>query len=101
MFDFENENNNKGDIFENYDLEMKEINNLYNECQILYIENENIKKKENDIYIIYIMFNVVVYMLIVGSYIKNTLNHNYLNTLFSKQININTYNSVDSVDSLD
>ena len=90
MFDFF-ENNEKDDFFDNYDIEMeemKEIDKLYYECENLYNENENIKQKENDIYMIYIMFSVVSYMLIIGSNIKECLKKNYINTLFPKPIEI-------------
>ena len=50
MFDiFKNSKND--DFFESCDIEMKEINELYNECENLYNENVIIKQKENDIYI--------------------------------------------------
>lgn len=87
MFDFF-ENNKNDDFFENYDIEMKEINELYNECENLHNENEIIKQKENDIYMIYIMFNVIIYMLIIGSNIKECLKNYYINTLFPKPIKI-------------
>ena len=92
MFDFENEKNNYNDddddFFNNYDVEMKEIDDLYNECETLYNENKIKKEKENDIYMVYIMFSVVSYMLIIGSCIKDTLKHYYINTLFPKPIEI-------------
>lgn len=87
MFDF-CENNKNDDFFESCDIEMEEINHLYNECENLYIENEIIKEKENDIYMVYIMFSVVSYMLIIGSNIKECLKKNYINILFPKPIEI-------------
>lgn len=87
MFDFF-ENNKNDYFFENYDIEMKEINELYNECENLHNENEIRKQKENDIYMIYIMFNVIIYMLIIGSNIKECLKIYYITTLFPKSIEI-------------
>ena len=49
------------------------IDNLYEECEKLYYENEINKQKDKDIYTFYMMFNVVIYMLIIGSNIKQCL----------------------------
>ena len=92
MFDFlENYN-----FFDSCDIEMKEINDLYNECEKLQKENEIIKEKENDIYIIYVMFSIVSYMIIIGSNINKCFKKNYINILFPKQIEI----SIDNQDNV-
>ena len=99
MFDFfENETNDN--FFESCDIEMKEIDYLYNECEKLQNDHEIIKQKENDIYIIYVMFSVVLYMLLIGSNIKSCLKKNYIETLFPKPIEI-YIDKLDNVNMLD
>tara|TARA_B110001469_G_C9303578_1_gene164819 strand:- start:13 stop:312 length:300 start_codon:yes stop_codon:yes gene_type:complete len=99
MFDFF-ENDKNDDFFESCDIEMKEINELYNKCENLHNENEIIKKKENDIYMVYIMFNVVIYMLIIGSNMKEYLKIYYIEKMFPKQqeIYIDKFYNVNMLD---
>jgi len=99
MFDFF-ENDKNDDFFESCDIEMKEINDLYNKCENLHNENEIIKKKENDIYMVYIMFNVVIYMLIIGSNMKEYLKIYYIEKMFPKQqeIYIDKFYNVNMLD---
>jgi len=99
MFDFF-QNDNNDDFFESCDIEMKEINELYNKCENLHNENEIIKKKENDMYMVYIMFNVVIYMLIIGSNMKEYLKIYYIEKMFPKQqeIYIDKFYNVNMLD---
>ena len=84
MFDIL-ENNKDDNFFNKCDIEMEEIDNLYEECEKLYYENEINKQKDKDIYTFYMMFNVVIYMLIIGSNIKQCLKNYYIETLFPKK----------------
>ena len=72
------------DFFERCDINLKEIDDLYNECEYLYTDNKNIKEKENDIYMVYMMYSVVIYMLIYGSNMNILVKNQYINTLFPK-----------------
>ena len=100
MFDFQNEKYNNDIFNKNCDLEMKEIDDLYNECEKLEIENRKEKEKENDIYMVYIMFNVVIYMLIIGSNMKEYLKIYYIEKMFPKQqeIYIDKFYNVNMLD---
>ena len=100
MFDFQNEKYNIDIFNKNCDLEMKEIDDLYNECEKLEIENRKEKEKENDIYMVYIMFNVVIYMLLIGSNIKDIIKKNYINIFSPKPIDI-YIDELDNVNMLD
>jgi len=88
------------DFFEMYDINMKEIDDLYNECEYLYIDNKKIKEKENDIYIVYMMYSVVIYMLIYGSNMNELVKNHYINTLFPKPLEI-YIDKMDTVESID
>tara|TARA_B110001469_G_C9595307_1_gene295575 strand:+ start:591 stop:908 length:318 start_codon:yes stop_codon:yes gene_type:complete len=99
MFDFF-ENNDNDVFFDNCDIEMEKINNLYDECEKIYYENKIMIQKDENMFNVYMMFSVVLYMLLIGSNVDNYLKKYYINFFFENSIEKNI-NKLDDVNILD